>query len=304
MPRGYPLSDHQKLAIYNAYTSGEKQIDIASTYGVAVGTVSKVVNDQRRNRQMASREKIVAGDKAHGRLVSTADPYRYEGTCIIAGKRHKKMFTTVNAKKATELWEKWCQDLRDEREFMDMVERKPKDGDAVCGSPNDPIEEIEPTTTAEPNLDSAEQESVGDAEPTIFADDIEVTKPIALPVIEVRPWRDIADERQERIEMLEARIAELEASDPLRPDWVIERTEQDKPILEHWFNDNGAFSVVWMDKPVYVLWAKSDDPKIYGIYRTMDAALVEVDRLNDVAAFLTGNNSTFEVEEVAWKGTK
>lgn len=263
------LSDKQKLAIYNQHCFGEKIEDLAESYEVSHATIYRCIREMRerhesgKDDEMAARSKVVAGDKANGRLLSTTDPHRFEGTCVVGGKKQSKAFVTVNAKKATEMWEKWCQDLRDEQEFMDRVERKEPE----------PLEEIRP---------------------------IQVIEPAPVPEINVRPWREVAEERQQRIEELEAKVAELEASEPLRSDWVIERTEYENPILEHWFNNNGSFRVFWMNKPVYVLWAKSDAPKIYGVYRTMEAALAEVDRLNEVAAFL-GSEGAFEVEEVAWK---
>ena len=54
-------------------------------------------------------------------------------------------------------------------------------------------------------------------------------------------------------------------------------------------------------EPAYLIWARSPEPRCYGLYLTMESALREVDRLNDVAAFL-GTNGAFEVEEVAWRG--
>jgi hypothetical protein len=198
------------------------------------------------------------------------------------GKSHKKKVPGHLSRIAEQQYDRWCEELDSECEFMRRVERKTdaliqdvdeQEPEAVCGGPNDPIEEIRP---------------------------IQVIEPAPVPEINVRPWREVAEERRQRIEELEAKVAELEANEPLRSDWVIERTEYEKPILEHWFNNNGAFRVFWMNKPVYVLWAKSDTPKIYGVYRTMEAALKEVDRLNEVASFL-GSEGAFEVEEVAWK---
>lgn len=52
--------------------------------------------------------------------------------------------------------------------------------------------------------------------------------------------------------------------------------------------------------PVYVLWAKLDVPKLYGVYESMERAIDDGDRLNEVAAFL-GSSGTFEVEEVVWR---
>ncbi|MBQ9006725.1 MAG: helix-turn-helix domain-containing protein [Atopobiaceae bacterium] len=53
-------------------------------------------------------------------------------------------------------------------------------------------------------------------------------------------------------------------------------------------------------EPAYLIWAKRPEPKCYGLFLTMDAALAEVDRLNEVAKFL-GSDGAFEVEEVEWK---
>lgn len=287
---GSILSDRQKQALYTQYCLGEKIDDLAASYGIGSSTAYRYIKqmrDKEGKKDMASRSKVVAGDKQNGRLTSTPDPHRFEGTCVIAGKKHSKSFTTINARKATELWEKWCQDLRDEQEFMDRVERKPKekalvpvdeppvdqledDAKVVCGYPGDPIEEIH----------------------SIQHD----------PEANARPWKEIAEERQRRIEELEKRISELE--DKERKIGIVDRvasdTEGDTPKLGHWFNDNGAFRVFWMDKPVYVLWAKSESPKLYGVYHSMEAAIKEVDKLNEVASFL-GSEGAFEVEEVQWK---
>ena len=54
-------------------------------------------------------------------------------------------------------------------------------------------------------------------------------------------------------------------------------------------------------EPAYLIWAKKPEPRCYGLYLTMESALSEVDKLNEVAAFL-GGDGAFEVEEVAWKG--
>ena len=286
MPRGYPLSESQKRAIYNAFTSGEKQADIAATYGVTANTISKIVSQQRKAGTMASREKIVAGDKRNGRLVSSADINRYEGTCVVNGKAKSKTFIAVNAHMAQKAWEKWCQELRDEQKFMDMVERKVdavveeagQEDKAVCGYPSDPIEEIHP---------------IKEIDPAPEFDD------------EMRPWRDVAEERRQRIEELEKRVEFLEGrvegyESDSSFDKVIVDTEGEKPKLGHWFNDNGSFRVMWMDKPVYVLWAKGEKPKIYGVFWSLEIALKELDKLNELAAFLDKSDA-FEVEEAVWR---
>ena len=108
------LSDRQKLAIYNQHCFGERIEDLAESYEVSTATIYRCIKEIReqhedgRDSEMAARSKIVAGDKTNGRLTSTTDQHRFEGTCVIGGKKHSKTFVTVNAKKATEMWEKWC----------------------------------------------------------------------------------------------------------------------------------------------------------------------------------------------------
>lgn len=185
---------------------------------------------------MSSSSQIVAGDKAHGRLMTLSDRNRFEGTCIVGGKSKKRTFTAVNAKNAQQQWEKWCQALRDEQEFMDMVERKPEKPEAVCGYPLDPIEEIRPTKQDEPPTD----EEVYEAQAEIDAQEERVLEATGVPLADT-------------------------------------------------------------SEPAYLIWAKAPEPRCYGLYLTMDAALSEIDKLNEVAAFL-GGGGVFEVEEVAWRG--
>ena len=263
------LTDKEKQGMYTMHCLGESKEAIADRYEVAVSTVYRIIREQREEHEkMASSSQIVAGDKANGRLMTCADRTRFEGTCIINGKSKKRTFTAKNARDAQQQWEKWCQTLRDEQDFMDMVERK-----------REPLNETAPVEDA---VDIA---------------------PAPIPEISVRPWKEVAEERQQRIDELEARIAELEDKERKIGvmDMVIAGTEGETPKLGHWFNNNGSFRVMWMEKPVYVLWAKTDKPRIYGVYRTIESALSEVDKLNEVAAFL-GGDGAFEVEEVTWKG--
>lgn len=291
MPKGVRLSEEQRRKIYHAYAMNESVEDIADLYGISQGHVRKIIRDQRKARdsEMAAREKVVAGDKRNGRLTSTTDPHRYEGTCVIDGRAKSKTFVTVNAKKAEEMWRKWCDDLHAEQEFMDMVERK--EPEAVCGAPSDPMEEIHPIAPVEP---------------------------APIPEVAVRPWKEVAEERQSEIDALnkkvsdlEAKVAEYESGEWMRidavnraldgADHVIASTELPDPKLERWFNDNGSFAVVWRDKPLYVIWARGDQPRLFGAYQSIDDALRRVDELNDVAAFLGNDRPLFEVEEVEWR---
>jgi len=241
------LSRKQQDAIYDDYTlHGVKQKDLAIQYSVAPSTICKAISDKRKELEtMPTREKFVAGDKRNGRLMSCQEPNKFTGTCVVNGTKKSKTFFAKNAMEAQRQWEKWCDDLRDENAFMAMVERKndnlprikAKEGEAVCGYPSDPIEEIKPIKETKPTQD---------------------VKPIqdAKPAQEFRPIQEV------------------------------------KPPV--------APVVTYDDKPVYVLWAKTEVPKMYGAYKTMDAALKALDKLNEVARFL-GNGEVFDVEEVAWK---
>lgn len=208
MPKGHPLTTEQRERIYDLHTMNVSHEDIADQFGVTVDTINRCVGKQRKLYEQRKEDQVaeivVAGDKKNGRLVSNGTN-RYEGTCIVKGKSKSRAFLAGNAHVAEEQWRKWCQDLRDEQTFMDMVERKPKEEGFVPAdeSPVDPFEEPK-----------------GEPEPK--------------------------------------------------------------------------------EKPVYIIWLKGEEPKFYGAYGDMDAAINDADRLNDVASFL-GGGSTFEVEEVAWK---
>lgn len=244
MPRGCPLTVEQREQIYHMHTMNYRHDEIAKQFGIAVNTVSNVVGRQRALEQEKREEKmaeiVIAGDKKNGRLVSVGTD-RYEGSCLIDGRMKKKAFTAPNGKKATEQWEQWCQGLRDEQHFMDMVERKPVDAVATVEEP------------------------------------VDIT-PAPVPEIVVRPWKEVAEERQQQIERLER---ELEEARTQRVEFA-----EGYQMEQH--------------NPAYLIWAKGPEPKCYGLYLTVETALAEVDRLNEVAAFL-GSDNKFEVEEVAWK---
>lgn len=195
MPRGKYLTDEQRREIYEAHQLGESRRDIAEAYGIAAASVTRIVREQRellaKGDNVAHRECIVAGDKKNGRLTSTSDPHRYEGTCVVGGKANSKTFMAANASAAAELWKSWCNELR---------EKQPK---------SEPVKEV-------------------------------VMKPI---------------------EKREVKLT----------------------------NEN-----------IYVIWTKGNAPRLFGAYTSMDAALKEVDNLNEVASFLV-NDKVFEVEEIALK---
>ena len=241
------LTDKEKQGMYTMHCLGESKEAIADRYEVAVSTVYRIIREQREEREggndMASSSQIVAGDKANGRLVTCADRTRFEGTCIINGKSKKRTFTAKNARDAQQQWEKWCQTLRDEQDFMDMVERKREpleENEAVCGYPSDPIEEIRPVQEVKIPSDETIREAIHEAQEEFDAITTKHMEATGVPLADT-------------------------------------------------------------SEPAYLIWAKKPEPRCYGLYLTMESALSEVDKLNEVAAFL-GGDGAFEVEEVAWKG--
>ena len=295
MPRGVHLSDKAKERIYNSYTLGESPEDIAESMALNVGTVRRIIREQRKQYEKAREEmgrsgKIVKKDGNGGKLMSLS-PEGFEFIHVTPdGKSHKKKVPGHISRVAEQQYDKWCADLDDECEFMRRVERKadpvkkeaegpfvpfvPTDehvqvfeddepdgtnasfGKAVCGYPGDPIEEIRPI------------------------------EPAPAPEIPVRPWREVAEERQKRIEHLEARVSELVHELEIAKTQRIEFAEGYQ---------------MEMHNPSYLLWSLVDGkPKFYGLYMDEDEALSEIERINEVAAFL-GSEGAFEVEEVAWK---
>ena len=309
MPRGVHLSDKAKERIYNSYTLGESPEDIAESMALNVGTVRRIIREQRKQYEKAREEmgrsgKIVKKDGNGGKLMSLS-PEGFEFIHVTPdGKSHKKKVPGHISRVAEQQYDKWCADLDDECEFMRRVERKVDAVEKEAEGPFVPTDE--PVQVFEDDEPDGTNANFGEAVcgyPGDPVEDIRSIEPAPVPEIPVRPWREVAEERQQRIEELEARLAEYEDEERkvhVIQDGVVADTELAEPKLDHWFNSNGAFRVIWTDKPVYVLWAKSENPRLYGVYRTMEAALKELDRLNEVAAFL-GSEGVFEVEEVAWK---
>lgn len=113
MPKGKPLTNEERREIYEARLLGESREEIARAYGIAVASVTRIVrNEREKGQDMAARECIVAGNKRTGRLVSSSDPHRYEGTCVVAGKANSRTFTADNASAATKMWREWCHELQ------------------------------------------------------------------------------------------------------------------------------------------------------------------------------------------------
>ena len=248
MPKGTPLTKEQREKIYDLHTMGVRHDDIAQQFGINVGTVSKCVSTQRKlvsgKRVDKMAEVVVAGDKKNGRLVSTKTN-QYEGTCLIKGKMKRRTFTAINAKRAQEQWERWCEQLHDEEAFMDMVARN------VDTTPA-PVPDIE--------VKRREPEPEPEVEPVVEPEPVAEPEPIVAPKFEPTP----------------------------RP------VEEQNPVDDH-------YRTVNLKRPVYLLMATVPESKAYGLYTTMELAIDELDKLNDVASFL-GKDDAFTILEVPWRG--
>ena len=252
MPKGHKLDAAAKCEIADKINhEGCDPKVVASDLGLGESTVRKIARQFRlaeeheweREDQM-DRQKTIAGNKHDGILSRRADQANtYDGTCRLRnGKFERKRFHTVGDAKAIEMWEAWCERVRED----DMPEPFAK---VVAPAAND----------AEPVVDAIEPEAV--------------------PEIAIRPWRDVAEERQRRIDELEAQVAELQA----RVDSL------------------GAVTAGAVGSHSYLLWMKPEGAKAYGLYHTMETALEKVDDLNEVASLL-GSSGAFDVEEVEWRG--
>lgn len=129
MTRNKPTTAEMEADIMYAIGQGVPQKVIAQDMGIAQSTVSRIkkkyelAEKHEMEREQRMTEKILAGDKENGRLVSTAMDV-YEGTCKRAnGKMAKKVFRATGLKTAQAQWEKWCADIRAEEAKVAAVEQ-------------------------------------------------------------------------------------------------------------------------------------------------------------------------------------
>lgn len=245
LPRRRKLDREQELELFNMVRKGFGNKDIAKKFGIAPDTVGVYYRRTLRERgreqeRKESKFRVVAQRRVGQELTFSVDD-GYVGRATVGGVEETCAVKAKDDTDAIGKFDKWLADMEAEQAFMDMVERKPTDA-------------------------SHERES----EP------VNIT-PAPVPEIVVRPWKEVAEERQRRIEELERELEEAKT----------QRVE---------FAEGYQME---LHDPAYLIWAKQPEPRVYRLYLTMEDALAEVDRLNEVAAFL-GQDSAFEVEEVSW----
>lgn len=120
------LSPSQRRSVYEMRLAGESVEDVMAAYGVSRSTVYKVVKEEREGSGMARGEMVIAGNKRHGRLVSTGGD-TYKGTCLVGNGAKSREFRAPNAVAAKEEWAAWCEQLRaDEAAFLANCAPRPK----------------------------------------------------------------------------------------------------------------------------------------------------------------------------------
>lgn len=168
MPKGKPIPNELKEAIYNSYTLGESSRDISERTGLAIVTVRRVIREQRKTFEKARAEmsrsgKIVKKDGKGGKLMALS-PEGFEFTHVTPdGRSHKKKVEGYMHRIAERQYDAWCQALDDEVTFMNMVERK----EPVVEEPvieeqvvDEPESEEAPEIEQEPQVDAEQVDEV------------------------------------------------------------------------------------------------------------------------------------------------
>lgn len=130
MPKGKPTPAEVQADVYDAVVrQGVPAKQVARDLGLHPQTVANIVKryklaeEHEKEREQGMTEKVVAGDRENGRLISTA-PDIYEGTCKRAnGKMAKKVFRATGLRMAQGQWEKWCEDIRAEDAKASAVQK-------------------------------------------------------------------------------------------------------------------------------------------------------------------------------------
>lgn len=272
LPRRRKLDREQELELFNMVRKGFGNKDIAKKFGIAPDTVGVYYRRTLRERgkeqeRKESRFRVVAQRRVGQELTFSVDD-GYVGRTTVGGVEETCAFRAKDDTDAIGKFDKWLADMDAEQSFMDMVERKPViDSDEGDGKPGSGLMmPVPPFAHLTGELDG--KRAVCGA-------------PLD-PIEEIRPAAEVAIPSDERI-----REAIHEAQQEFDANTTKHMEATGVPLAD-------------TSEPAYLIWAKQPEPRCYGLYLTMEDALAEVDKLNDVARFL-GNSGAFEVEEVTWK---
>lgn len=111
---------------------------------------------------------------------------------------------------------------------------------------------------------------------------------------------DFAEPAEKPVDITPAPVSELVTPSDERTREAIYEAQQEFDATTTKLMEATGVPLADTSEPAYLIWAKRPEPKVYGLFLTMEDALTELDRLNAVARFL-GSDGAFEVEEVEWK---
>lgn len=121
-----------------------------------------------------------------------------------------------------------------------------------------------------------------------------------MDMVERKPTDASHERESEPVDITPAPVPEIVIPSDERIREAIHEARQEFDAITERHTEATGVPLADTSESAYLIWAKQPEPRCYGLYLTMEDALAEVDRLNDVARFL-GNSGAFEVEEVTWK---
>lgn len=106
MPKGFPLTDDDKLRICELLEKGDSPNEVAKAMQLSEKTIYRI-RKEFYGKDIRSMDTIIAGDKFNGQLKATG-PGHFVGTCRIGNGKYKtRHFNVPNSKQAIEAWENW-----------------------------------------------------------------------------------------------------------------------------------------------------------------------------------------------------
>lgn len=136
MPKGYPISDDEKLHILELLEAGHTPKEVAAKTDCSVKTIYRIRADFY-GKDVRSMDCVVAGDKKYGTLTATGANH-YVGTCLVAGgKMKKRHFTIKGSKNAIAAWEAWKKNVRAITPTNDVPEKEPETAVKVAEKADD-----------------------------------------------------------------------------------------------------------------------------------------------------------------------
>lgn len=124
MPRGYPITDDDKLRVIEMLDEGLSRKEVIKKSGLSHTSVDRI-KKEFYGKDIRSMDVTIAGDKKHGTLRCTG-PAHYIGTCFVEnGKSLSKHFNTSHgSKEAIKQWSEWQKSCWKKAEERETSQRK------------------------------------------------------------------------------------------------------------------------------------------------------------------------------------